>query len=153
MMYIFAVALQDGSWHHIKSYLPQRAARPDTVKLWHKISTQEDPQWTRQYHDPDPHRKSFGAKVVIHFNNSETLEDEIAVADAHPTGVRPFERPQYIGKFDTLTEGLIEASERERFMHLIQELSELKAEKVREINVQLPLDRIQNFEKNRRGIF
>lgn len=153
MMYIFAVALQDGSWHHIKSYLPQRAARPDTVKLWHKISTQEDPQWTRQYHDPDPHRKSFGAKVVIHFNNSETLEDENPVADAHPTGVRPFERPQYIGKFDTLTEGLIEASERERFMHLIQELSELKAEKVREINVQLPLDRIQNFEKDRRGIF
>lgn len=125
----------------------------ETVKLWHKISTQEDPQWTRRYHDPDPDKKSFGAKVVIHFNNSETLEDEIAVADAHPAGARPFERPQYIGKFDTLTEELIEASERERFVHLIQGLPELNAEKVREINVQLPSARIKNFEKDRRGIF
>ena len=24
IMYIFAVALEDGSWHHIKSYTPQR---------------------------------------------------------------------------------------------------------------------------------
>jgi 2-methylcitrate dehydratase len=93
-----------------------------------------------------------GAKRV-HFNNSETLEDEIAVADAHPAGARPFERPQYIGKFDTLTEELIEASERDRFVHLIQGLPELKAEKVREINVQLPSDRIKSFENDRRGIF
>ena len=28
IMYIFAVALQDGAWHHVKSYLPARAARP-----------------------------------------------------------------------------------------------------------------------------
>ena len=33
IMYIFAVALQDGSWHHVKSYAPERAARPDTVEL------------------------------------------------------------------------------------------------------------------------
>ena len=90
---------------------------------------------------------------VFNFNNSETLEDEIAVADAHPAGARPFERPQYIGKFDTLTEGVIEASERDRFVHLIQGLPELKAEKVRQINVRLPSDRIKNIEKDRRGIF
>jgi 2-methylcitrate dehydratase len=153
IMYIFAVALEDGSWHHVKSYLPQRAARPDTVKLWHKISTRQDPRWTRRYHDPDPNQKSFGGKVVIHFNNSETLEDEIAVADAHPAGARPFERPQYVAKFDSLTGGLIEAPERERFLYLIQELSELKAGQVRQINVQLPSDRIKNIEKDRRGIF
>jgi 2-methylcitrate dehydratase len=34
IMYIFAVALQDGAWHHVASYAPERAARPDTVKLW-----------------------------------------------------------------------------------------------------------------------
>src|SRR5690606_19488300 len=34
--YIFAVALQDGSWHHVDSYAPERAARPDTVELWNK---------------------------------------------------------------------------------------------------------------------
>jgi 2-methylcitrate dehydratase len=153
IMYIFAVALEDGSWHHVKSYLPQRAARPDTVKLWHKISTRQDPRWTRRYHDPDPNQKSFGGKVVIHFNNSETLEDEIAVADAHPAGARPFERPQYVAKFDSLTGGLIEAPESKRFLYLIQELSELKTGQVRQINVQLPSDRIKNIEKDRRGIF
>src|SRR5699024_6603763 len=31
--YIFAVALQDGSWHHARSYAPERAAREDTVAL------------------------------------------------------------------------------------------------------------------------
>ena len=31
IMYIFAVALQDGEWHHEKSYAPARVARPDTV--------------------------------------------------------------------------------------------------------------------------
>ena len=27
IMYIFAVALEDGVWHHIKSYTPQRARK------------------------------------------------------------------------------------------------------------------------------
>ncbi|MBW0014608.1 MmgE/PrpD family protein, partial [Mycobacterium sp.] len=48
--YIFAVALQDGGWHHERSYAPERARRPDTVALWRKISTVEDPEWTRRYH-------------------------------------------------------------------------------------------------------
>ena len=38
-MYIFAVALQDGRWHHVDSYAPRRAGRADTVRLWHKIET------------------------------------------------------------------------------------------------------------------
>jgi 2-methylcitrate dehydratase len=44
--YIFAVALQDDTWHHERSYAPERAHRPDTVELWRKISTREDPEWT-----------------------------------------------------------------------------------------------------------
>ncbi|MFE7651281.1 MmgE/PrpD family protein, partial [Streptomyces phaeoluteigriseus] len=48
--YIFAVALQDGGWHHVDSYAPERAGRADTVALWHKITTAEDPEWTRRYH-------------------------------------------------------------------------------------------------------
>ena len=27
IMYIFAVALEDGKWHHVKSYTPERANR------------------------------------------------------------------------------------------------------------------------------
>ena len=42
IMYIFAVALEDGAWHHVKSYTPQRAQKKSTVELWQKISTRED---------------------------------------------------------------------------------------------------------------
>jgi len=153
IMYIFAVALQDGRWHHVESYLPERAARPDTIKLWHKISTREDSQWTRRYHDPDPKKKSFGARVVIRFNNSTVLEDEIIVANAHPAGDRPFARAEYIHKFDTLTNGLVEVLERQRFLNLVQDLNNLEAETVREINVQLPGGRLEKCEKDSRGIF
>ncbi len=48
--YIFAGALQDGGWHHERSYAPERAQRPDTIALWNKIATAEDPEWTRRYH-------------------------------------------------------------------------------------------------------
>ena len=38
IMYIFAVALEDGAWHHVKSYTPQRARKKSTVQLWRKKS-------------------------------------------------------------------------------------------------------------------
>src|SRR5271165_4971219 len=60
IMYILAVALQDGGWHHVRSYLPERAQREDTVRLWNKITTSEDPEWTKAYHDTDPNKKRFG---------------------------------------------------------------------------------------------
>src|SRR5664279_3839000 len=65
IMYIFAVALQDGSWHHVDSYAPKRAGRADTVRLWHKIETTEDPEWTRRYHSTDPNELSFGGRVAV----------------------------------------------------------------------------------------
>ena len=55
---IFSLGLQDGEWHHVKSYAPERAQREDTVRLWHKIETCEDPEWTKRYHDKDPNRKA-----------------------------------------------------------------------------------------------
>src|SRR5699024_958179 len=41
---LLAAALQDGDAHPARSYHPERAARPDTVALWHKITTAEDPE-------------------------------------------------------------------------------------------------------------
>ena len=37
IMYIFAVALEDGEWHHINSYTPKRASRKSTIELWQKL--------------------------------------------------------------------------------------------------------------------
>src|SRR3984893_5831680 len=107
IMYIFAVALEDGGWHHQKSYAPERAARPETVALWHKISTVEDSSWTQRYHSHDPKEKAFGGRVVVTLKDGSVISDEMAVADAHPLGARPFARPQYIAKFRQLAEGVV----------------------------------------------
>lgn len=133
--YIFAVALQDGGWHHVDSYTPERAGRADTVELWHKITTAEDAEWTRRYHSEDPDVKAFGGRVEIELEDGTTIVDEIAVADAHPLGARPFARAEYINKFRILAEPVLEAAEIERFLELVQRLPELTADEVRELNI------------------
>lgn len=133
--YIFAVALQDGSWHHVDSYTPERAGRPDTVALWHKITTAEDAEWTRRYHSEDPNEKAFGGRVVVTLADGGTIEDEIAVADAHPLGARPFARADYVRKFRLLAEPVLEPAEIERFLELAQRLPELTAEEVLQLSI------------------
>jgi 2-methylcitrate dehydratase len=133
--YIFAVALQDGTWHHVDSYLPARAGRPDTVELWHKVSTVEDPEWTRRYHSNDLTEKAFGGRVEIDLADGTRIVDEIAVADAHPLGARPFARPQYIQKFRTLASGVLSDAEVERFLDVAQRLPELSADDLAGLNV------------------
>jgi 2-methylcitrate dehydratase len=128
--YIFTVALQDGRWHHVDSYSPERAARPDTVELWHKVTTQEDAEWTRRYHSLDPAEKAFGGRVEITLADGTTLVDEITVADAHPLGARPFAREDYIRKFRTLAEPVLEPEEIERFLATVERLPELTAEEL-----------------------
>jgi len=153
IMYIFAVALQDGRWHHVDSYTPERASRPDTVALWHKISTCEDPEWTRRYHSSDPREKAFGGRVEIQFKNGDTLVDELAVANAHSLGARPFEREDYIRKFETLTQGIATDAERNRFLDRVQSLRKLDAAKLRELNVQADAVNLTCSERDQRGIF
>ncbi|GAA2836150.1 2-methylcitrate dehydratase [Leucobacter komagatae] len=133
--YIFAVALQDGGWHHVDSYTPERAGRADTVELWHKITTAEDAEWTRRYHSEDPDEKAFGGRVEIELADGTKIVDEIAVADAHPLGARPFARDNYIAKFRLLAEPVLEPAEIERFLELVQRLPELSADEVRELNI------------------
>ena len=144
VMYIFAVALQDGTWHHERSYAPERAHRPDTVELWHQVSTVEDPEWSRRYHSSDPAEKAFGARAEVTLKNGEVIVDEIAVADAHPLGARPFAREQYIGKFNELAEGVVGDTERQRFLAAAEALSDLQPGALGALNISvapLVLDR------------
>ncbi|MBS9534708.1 MmgE/PrpD family protein [Mycobacterium sp. M1] len=133
--YIFAVALQDGSWHHERSYAPERAHRPDTIELWHKISTVEDPEWTRRYHSTDPAEKAFGARAEVTLKNGEVISDELAVADAHPLGARPFARPQYVHKFTELAEGVVDPAEQQRFLAVAEGIAEAKAGELGALNL------------------
>lgn len=153
IMYIFAVALQDGEWHHEKSYAPERAQRTDTVELWKKIRTEEKPRWTELYHATDPDKKAFGGRVIITMNNGTVIEDELERANAHPAGARPFARKQYINKFDTLTEGIITREERNRFIGLVERLPELSAADLLELNVIVKPDSLKNNQADQRGIF
>jgi 2-methylcitrate dehydratase len=125
--YIFTVALQDGEWHHVDSYAPARAARQDTVALWNKVTTLEDPEWTRRYHSLDPKEKAFGGRVEIDLADGSRIVEEIAVADAHPLGARPFARADYVNKFRTLADGVLAPAEIERFLETAQRLPELSA--------------------------
>jgi 2-methylcitrate dehydratase len=133
--YIFTVALQDGAWDHVAAYSPDRAHRPETVALWRKVTTVEDPEWTRRYHSTDPADQAFGGRMEATLVDGTRIVEEIAVADAHPLGARPFARADYVGKFRALAEGVVTDAEVERFLGLAERLPELTADEVRELNV------------------
>ena len=52
--YILAVALQDGEWHHVRSYAPERAARPDTVACGTRYPRLRTPNGPRATTSPIP---------------------------------------------------------------------------------------------------
>ena len=153
IFYILVVALQDGRWHHVDSYAPERAARPDTVALMNKMETVEDPEWTRRYHTHDPKEKAFGGRIEISFKDGSKLVDEMAVANAHSLGASPFQRPDYIGKFETLVEGILESGEIKRFLELVQRLPDLSADELLGLTPTLPQDQLRCNQRDTRGIF
>ncbi|MRH87757.1 MmgE/PrpD family protein [Nocardia sp. SYP-A9097] len=153
VMYIFAVALQDGSWHHERSYAPERAQRPDTIELWQKISTAEDPEWTRRYHSTDPNERAFGARAEVTLKSGEVIIDELAVADAHPLGARPFTREQYIAKFRTLADGVVESAEQDRFLDVVQRAGELSAGELSELTCTVSAEVLARAPKSPNGLF
>ena len=143
IMYIFAVALEDGKWHHVKSYTKARANRKSTIKIWRTIKTHEDKKWTRKYHDPDPKKKSFGAKVIITLKNGKKISEQQDVADAHPYGLRPFKRQNYINKFLTLTENILDKKESNRFLKTVQKLEKLKSGQLDKLNIDVRKSKIK----------
>lgn len=153
VMYIFAVALEDGTWHHERSYLPERANRPSTIELWRKISTVEDPEWTRRYHSTDPNEKAFGCRAVVTLRDGTVIEDELAVADAHPLGARPFAREQYENKFRTLAEGVIDDAEQERFLEAARNAASLEPGELDQLNFVVSDDVLARAPQIPEGIF
>ena len=153
VMYIFAVALQDGTWHHERSYAPERAQRPDTIELWKKISTAEDPEWTRRYHSTDPDEKAFGARAEVTLKSGEVIVDELAIADAHPLGALPFSRDQYIAKFRTLAEGVVDPAEQDRFLDAAQRTPDLKAGELNQLTFTVSDAVLARSPESPKGLF
>jgi len=153
ILFIFAAALCTGFWHHLKSYSSEVVKNPEVIALWKKITTREDAEWTRRYHSTDPKEKAFGGRIEIVFNDGKRQVDEIAVANAHPLGARPFGRADYLRKFESLTEGLVSPAEAKRFLTLVQRLPQLTAAEVCELNVILPPEKLTCATRDQRGIF
>jgi 2-methylcitrate dehydratase len=151
VMYLFAVALQDGRLHHRDSYTRERAARPDTVRLWHRVETVEDPAWTARYHDPDPARRAFGGRAEVHLAGGEVVAGELAVADAHPAGAAPFTRPDYLAKLATLADGVAARAELDRFVGLVDRLGALAPDELGGLTV--AAGHLAGAAGDRRGIF
>ena len=151
IMYIFAVALEDGDWHHEKSYSKSRSTRKSTVKLWRSIKTHEDKKWTKKYHDPNPENKSFGAKVIITLKNGKKIIEQLERADAHPYGARPFKRENYIKKFKVLTNGILSKKEIERFLKTVHNLRKLKKGHLDKLNIEVSNKKIKRHK--RKSIF
>jgi 2-methylcitrate dehydratase len=140
VMYIFAVALEDGRWHHVQSYSPERARQPSTVRLWRSIETREDPEWTRRYHSSDPAEKAFGGRAEIVLRNGACISDEIRVANAHPLGAKPFGQEDYRRKFQSLTDGILSPQESRRFLDVVQDFPALRAGELLGLNLAVPAE-------------
>ena len=151
IMYIFAVALEDANWHHVKSYTKARANKKSTIKIWHNIKTHEDKKWTKKYHDSNPKNKSFGAKVVVTMKNGKKISEQLERADAHPYGARPFQRKDYIKKFKTLTDNIISRKESLRFIKTVQNLKKIKKGQLTKLNIEVSKKYLK--KNNKIGIF
>jgi 2-methylcitrate dehydratase len=151
IMYIFAVALEDANWHHVKSYTKQRANKKSTIKIWKSITTYEDKKWTKKYHNPNPKNKSFGGKVIVTLKNGKKIIEQLDRADAHPYGARPFRRQNYIQKFLTLTDGILDQKESSRFLKTVQNLRYLKSGELNKLNIEVKRSQIKHNTK--KGIF
>ena len=151
IMYIFAVALEDADWHHVKSYTKTRANKKSTINIWQRIKTHEDKKWTKKYHNSNPKYKSFGARVVVTMKNGKKISEQLERADAHPFGSRPFKRKNYINKFKVLTKNIISVKESLRFLKNVQNLKKLKSGQLGKLNIEV--DKKYLKKNNKRGIF
>ncbi len=151
--YMMAVALEDGRFHHEDSYTSERAHRPETIALWQKISTVEDPEWERRCVTMDPAEKAYGGRVEITLDSGETIADEIAVADAHPLGARPFQRPDYVKKFETLSQGIVGTAERQRFIATVEGLADAPADALAGLAVTVDEIALEATQRDDKGIF
>ena len=150
-MYILAVAWEDCRWHHVDSYTPERAHRPSTVRLWQRIRTEESSPWTEAYHDADPARKKFGAKVEVRLRGGRVVVESLDNPNAHSLGARPFARAQYCDKLKTLA-GLAMDAEIDRFQTLVERLDALSPAEVRQLNIEVAEDVLEDGSSARTGI-
>ena len=90
-----------------------------------------------------PKNKSFGAKVIVTMNNGKRIIEQLDKADAHPYGARPFKRQNYIQKFLTLTDGILDKKESFKIFKNCQNLKNLKSGELNKLNIKVKRSQIK----------
>ena len=88
---------------------------------------------------------------LVTLNNGKKVTEELDRADAHPYGARPFKRENYINKFLTLTDGILDKKESDRFLRNVQNLKNLKAGQLDKLNIEIKKSKLKRNLK--KGIF
>ena len=83
--------------------------------------------------------------------NDKKFIEQLEKADAHPYGLKPFKRENYIKKFDTLTKNIITKKEGNRFLKVVQNLKKIKSGQLNKLNLEIKKNKLKKNKKN--GIF
>ena len=118
-MYVFAIVLQDGCWHHIDNYAKERVSRQDMIRLRNKLSIKENSILTNRYSAKKAAQKTFQGCVTVITIDGQLIIDEIAVANSHPLGANPFSRNDFIRKSKALTDNFLTESESNNFLEVL----------------------------------
>ena len=89
--------------------------------------------------------------MLVTLNNGKKITEQLDRADAHPYGARPFKRQNYINKFLTLTDGILDKKESSRFLKTVQNLKNLKAGQLDKLNIEIKKSKLKTNLK--KGIF
>ena len=152
-MYILAVALHNGRWHHNDSYAAACTEHPEILALWKKIETREDPYWEERYHHKNLAKRAFGGRLEVFLDDGSVIEAEKDVANAHPYGANPWTWEDYLTKFDALTAGAITPLERNAFVNAVNNFGNLTSEGISCLNPILPSHAILDKALVGQGIF
>ncbi|MPZ46037.1 MAG: MmgE/PrpD family protein [Betaproteobacteria bacterium] len=134
LSYLVTVALEDGWFHHERSYAHERAHRPGTIALWRKVRSVADPFWDAQYRQARPERPALGGRLELHLVDGRVIAGEKPVADAQIGGARTMDRTGYEQKFRALAGPVVDAEVLEAFLALTHQLSSASPEAVCRLN-------------------
>jgi len=125
--------------HEVKTHPPGRR------------TPREDPEWNRRHDHRPPLEPDHGMRAEVTFNDGTTLSEELAVPNVHPRGARPFRHEDYLRKYTSLAEGIVDPGESERFFNLVRRLQKLTPEEMRALNLQVDPARLGPSARS--GIF
>ena len=153
LSYIVAGALEDGWFHHEKSYAHERTHRPGTIALWRTVRSVDDPFWEARYREAPPERPALGGRLELHLDDGRVIAGEKPVADAQIGGARTMDRSGYEQKFRALAGSLLDAEALEAFLALAHQLPCASPEALRQLNPALPRGKLRPDGADGKGIY